>query len=216
MKNRFFWTVLALFLSYTAAFAGEKVHVTAVSEFSTANPAKTIDVEVIGSASLGENQLNELDIIHCNVAKIYSPKRGKRAASFAVIPVSYTSDGVTKNLSGNFYGKYSANVISKETIKNADKAKVGKKAVLSVGNHFIKGVAPVAALAEGMIKNEDGNRIQSGVKQVYKSSPISYVEKGKELDIKPGDSFYLVFKPVTKSNPQEIEQEIEADEASEE
>ena len=55
-------------------------------------------------------------------------------------------------------------------------------------------------MAEGMIENEEGNRIQSGVKKVYKESPLSYVEKGQELKMESGDSFYLIFKPAGDLN----------------
>ena len=217
MKNKYLSLFIALMLSFCAAnAASDKVHVYANSEFKTAAPAKSINVTVISDTVIGTNALKAEDVLHCNVVKITNPKRGKRAASFTVCPVSYTSEGETKPISGNFYGKYSTNVLSKEELKNVDAMKVGKKAAISVGNHFVKGIAPAIAMAEGMVKNEEGNRIQSGVKQVYKDSPLSYVEKGKDLVIEPGDSFYLVFKPSKSRNSQEIAAEVEADDSSDE
>ena len=203
---------VAIVLSFAAANASDKVHVAANTEFNTAAPAKSIDVTVIESTLIGTNLLEENDILHCSVVKITDPKRGKRAASFAVCPLSYTtSEGTTKAINGSFYGKYSEKVLSKDDINSANALKVGKKAAVSVGNHFVKGVAPAVALAEGMIKNEDGNRLESGVKQVYKDSPLSYVEKGKDIVIERGDTFYFVFKPSKSKNTQEIETEADAD-----
>ena len=60
-----------------------------------------------------------------------------------------------------------------------------------------------------MIKNEDGNRIESGVKKVYKDSPLSYVEKGEELNIRPNDKFYLIFKPTNGSYNNDIDVDID-------
>ena len=93
---------------------------------------------------------------------------------------------------------------------------VGKKAAISVGNHFVKGVAPAISLAEGMIKNEDGNRLESGVKNVYKSSPLSYIEKGNDLVLERGDYFYLIFKPSKSKNPKDIVDEVNSDNDEEE
>ena len=43
-------------------------------------------------------------ILHCNVLKVTGPKRGKRSASFMVTPISYTSEGNTIQIKGNYYG----------------------------------------------------------------------------------------------------------------
>ena len=199
MKSKIFLIAIMMFLSLTAVYAeSDKVHVSVMEEFNTINPSQTIDVRAIEYGTLGRYLIKAGDIIHCNVIKVTNPKRGKRAASFTVIPVSVTSEGVTTEIKEKLYGKYAERIISKEELKNIDAGKVGKKAAITVGNHFIKGVAPVASLAEGMIKNEEGNRLESGVVQVYKDSPLSYVEKGKELELEPGKSFYLIFKPEKK------------------
>lgn len=207
--KKLLYSLLALSISVTAVFASsDTVHVSAVSEFNTANPAQKIDVKVISDSNLGSHTLKEGDIIHCNVVKVTDPKIGKRAATFAVCPTSYTSDEHTTQIDENYYGKYASKVISKEELKNVDPLKVGKKAALSVGNHFVQGIAPAYYMAEGMIKNEDGNRIESGVKGVYKHTPLSYIEKGQEVDIKEGQEFYLVFKPSKSKKSEDITKEV--------
>ena len=196
MRNKIILSILTLFCSLSVVnAASDKVHVAAIEEFDTTKPLQKIDVQVIEPTTLGTHALHNGDIIHCNVIKVTDPKRGKRSASFAVCPTSYTTEGNTVTIKENYYGKYASKVISKEELKKVDKVKVGKKAVLTVGNHFVKGLTAGVTMAEGMIENEEGNRIQSGVKKVYKESPLSYVEKGQELKIEPGDSFYLIFKP---------------------
>ena len=207
MKNKILLSLLSLFFTLTTVNAAtDKVHVSIVGEFDTAHPSQSIDVSVIEDGTLGSHILKKGDVMHCNIVKVTDPKRGKRSASFAVCPTSYTSNGETVTIEENYYGKYASKVISKEELKKVDKVTVGKKAVLTVGNHFVKGLTAGVTLAEGMIENEEGNRIESGVKKVYKESPLSYVEKGQELKIDSGETFYLIFKPA-KGNKADISEE---------
>ena len=55
-------------------------------------------------------------------------------------------------------------------------------------------VGPSIALVEGTIKNEQGNRAKSAVVSVYESTPLSYANKGKELEFKQGQVFIMNFK----------------------
>ena len=213
MKNKVIISVLALFITMSAAnAASEKIHVAAIEDFDTANPLQKIDVRVLENSELGSNYLKAGDTIHCNVIKVTDPKRGKRSASFAVCPTSYTTEEGTVAIKENYYGKYASRVISKEELKNIDAVKVGKKAALAVGSHFVKGLTTGVTLAEGMIENEEGNRLESGVKKVYKESPLSYVEKGQELVINTGDTFYLIFKPAKSSDASDIAEELPEEE----
>ena len=50
------------------------------------------------------------------------------------------------------------------------------------------------ALVEGTVKNEQGNRAKSAVVSVYESTPLSYANKGDELEFKKGDVFIMNFK----------------------
>lgn len=56
--------------------------------------------------------------------------------------------------------------------------------LLSEGVSFVKGVW----------KNPENNRLKSGVVQVYKDSPLSYVEEGKDVYITKDTMFLLKFK----------------------
>ena len=196
MKNKILFWLFSMLLSISMVNAAtDKIHVTMVGEFDTVNPSKTIDVKVLEDNIMGNHVVKTGDIIRCNVLTVTDPKRGKRKASFTVRPMEIISNGETTVISENLCGKYAEKIISKEELKKIDKLKAGKKAVLTVGNHFVKGLTAGVTLAEGMIENEEGNRLESGVKKVYKESPLSYVEKGEELDLETGESFYLIFKP---------------------
>ena len=62
-------------------------------------------------------------------------------------------------------------------------------------------VGPSVALVEGTIKNEQGNRAKSAVVSVYESTPLSYANKGKELEFKKGQIFVMNIK--LKKNAEE-------------
>ena len=55
-------------------------------------------------------------------------------------------------------------------------------------------VAPTVGLVEGAVKNEKGNRAKSAVVSAYESTPLSYANKGKDLEFKKGQIFIMNFK----------------------
>ena len=183
--------LLALMLSTAVAYAAENVKVSALEEFNTTSPAQTIDVKVVSGAELGGLMLNEGDVIHCEVLSVTPPAVGKRDASFAVKPISVNSG---TPIEGNWVGNYSKRVLSKDELKNIDAGKVAVSATKKVGGLFVKGFGQGVSFAEGVVENKGKKPIRSGIKKVYKDSPLSYVEKGDELTISPEDTFYFVFK----------------------
>ena len=195
MKNKFLLLLLAFTIFMPASYSSAiQMKVSAINEFKTDAPSKTINVSVREDIMLGQYSIHAGDKLLCNVLEVTDPKRGKQNAGIYVQPVSYTSSGKTILINDEYIGKYSKTVLSKEEIMNMPKLGLVKKAAVTVGSFYIKGLSQGVSLAEGIVRNEDGNRLKSGVKQVYEDSPLSYVEKGSELDIMPGDDFYLVFK----------------------
>ena len=182
-----------LILAALQSEAAVQLKVSAVSKFDTSKPAKTIDVKIREDAQLGEYNLKAGDTMLCKVIDVSSPKRGKRNACFTVQPTEIVSNGQNIHIKEEFYGKYSKTVLSKEELKNMPKGQIVEKAAVTAGSFVIKGLGQGVSMAEGMIKNQEGNRIKSGVKQVYEDSPISYIEKGQDLNITTGDNFYFIF-----------------------
>jgi len=199
MKKKLLVLGLALLMQTGMVFANTQVKVASMNEFKTAAPSKTLNVEVLEEAGFGDYTLKAGDVINCAVIDVDKPKRGKRDASFYVQAVSFESNGGVTKLDKAYIGKYSKTVLSKEELKNIDYAKVAEKTVLTVGNYFVKGLSTGVAFVQGVAENKDDGRIKSGVKKAYKESPLSYVEKGTDLDIKPNDTFYLVFKIVDQN-----------------
>ena len=195
MKKTLFLLLLMVIINMPSVYAETaQIKVTTLNEFRTDAPSETINVNVQENAVLGEYQLKAGDILSCNVLQITDPKRGKQNASFFVQPTSYISNEQKYEIKEEYFGKYSKTVLSLEELKQIPPGKVIKTAALTVGSHFVKGLSTGVHFAEGLVQNEDNNRLKSGIKKAYKESPLSYVEKGQQLDLKAGDTFYLVFK----------------------
>ena len=192
--KKFLLVFLGLFLCTNFAQAADQVKVMAIDNFRTDNPTENISVRVLEDSELGIYNLEHNSVLNCKVLKIVDPKRGKRNASFYVKPLSYSNNNGTYAIEEEMYGKYFLKRLTKEELKKIKPTQVAKSAALTVGNHFMQGLSTVYYFGEGMVKNEEGNRLKSGTVKAYKKSPLSYVEEGEQLDIKTGDSFYFVFK----------------------
>lgn len=174
--------------------AATQIKVSAVQEFSTEKPTKTIDVKVLHDYELGNYNLSENTILTCRILDIIEPKRGKRDATFYVMPVYYNSNNEMRSFEEEMYGKYSKRVLNKEELKKIPSFKTLKKLSLSVGNHFITGLSTGYAFVEGVVKNEKDGRIKSGVVNAYEESPLSYISTGEQINLQVGDEFYFVFR----------------------
>lgn len=162
------------------------VGVLALDSLSTANPPKSITVRLIQPLILDDLSLDEGTEIRGNVIDVVSPKRLKRNAKFTFVPLTYINkSGVECRFEDNVTAIYS---------KPLDKRGIVKKGVVGVGNFFYKGLNMGVAAVEGAVKNEDGNRFESSIHSAYEASPVSYVEKGHDIVIRPQDIFYLKFK----------------------
>ena len=182
--------VLTAFLIINPAIA-KNIKVEALSDFSTANPPKTWKIKVVeGFVTDNGLTLHPNTIIEGDIIDIASPKRLKRAATFTFVPQTYYDPqfGHTKEVKRDFQGKYSA--------KNDITAKkIAKQGAITAGNIIVGSfVAPTVGLVEGAIKNEKGNRAKSAVVSAYESTPLSYANKGKELEFKKGQVFIMNFK----------------------
>lgn len=194
MIKKFVLLVICFLIQISAAHAAVQMKVIAINEFRTDKPSDSLDVRVVNETLLGKYTLGVNSVLHCKVLKVIDPRRGKRNASFYVQPIYYIENDKTVNIEDEIYGKYSKFVLSKEELKNFPTFKFMKTAALTVGNYFIKGISIAYSFGEGVVKNEQDNRLKSGVVNAYEESPLSYIGEGEQLDIKVGDDFYLVFK----------------------
>lgn len=194
MLKKIWLSILCFCLQVSISYAAVHIKVASMQDFTTDKPSKELDVKVLEAVELGEYNIKESSTLHCQVLEVVDPKRGKRNATFYVRPLSYSKNDETICIKEDYYGRYSKTVMSKEELKKIPPGKVVKNAALSVGNHFVKGISLGYYFLEGIVDNEGENRLKSGAKRAYKSTPLSLVEEGAQLDIKTGDDFYFVFK----------------------
>ena len=211
MTKKIFLLLVCLLFQMSASFAAVQMKVVAINEFRTDKPSDSLDVKVAEDTELGKHKLGMNSTLHCKVIKVIEPKRGKRNASFYVQPEYYVEGGNTVKITEEVYGKYSKRILSKEELKKIPPFKVMKSAALAVGNYFIKGLSIAYSFGEGVVKNEQDNRLKSGVVNAYEASPLSIINEGEQLDIKTGDDFYLVFKTADDD-----EEHINADDSEQE
>lgn len=197
--KKFLILMLCMMFSSAAFASSVQMKVTAIEDFNTQNPSAHIKVKVNNDIQLGNYNIKSGDVLENQVLNVTEPKRGKRNACFYVKPLYYVSEGSAVDMKEEFYGKYSKTILSKEELKKIPPGKVVKKAALTVGSHFVKGLSTGVAFAKGVVNNEEDNRLKSGVVEAYKESPLSYAGKGEELDIKSGDEFYFVFNTEAES-----------------
>ncbi len=192
MWQKFLFLSFLIILSCMFAKANaQTVMVSALNEISTAKPTATVSVKLDEPLTITNEQiLNSGVIITGALTDIKRPKRLKRNAKFSIEPKTYTDEN----------GEVCKISKIKATYKTKpDKKSLAKKAALKAGGLVVKGLTPQVAIIEGAIKNEEGNVVKSSLKSLYKASPLSYVEKGNDIDIKPEQQFYLKFADTTKS-----------------
>lgn len=186
MRQKFLYLCFIIIIQamFTQAFA-KTIEVQALNDFSTSNPPASLSIKLLEPIELDNNiTLMTGSEVSGKITDVVSPKRLKRNAKFSFNPVYYTYDGNTAMLNTKVKAKYA---------QPKDKGHIAKKAAVSVGNFFFKGLSMGVAAVEGAINNTQENRLKSSAEAVYESSPISYVEKGKDIEIKKMDVFYLNF-----------------------
>ncbi len=186
MKKNLYLLVLIFGLLCQPVLA-KTVAVEALNDFSTENPSARMSIKILEDLAIDDNVVfSEGTVVDGKVVDVTDPKRLKRDATFTFVPLSYVDkNGKTIDVKGYYPAKYTTKLNKGELAKN-----VG----LGVGNFFVKGLSLGYSAVEGAVKNEKDNRFKSSVTEVYKDSPLSYVEKGTELVIEKNQMFYLNFK----------------------
>lgn len=171
--------------------SSNKVIVESLENFSFIKEGSPVTLKILEGNEFKNGIIFEKGtVLNAKAAKMVDPKRGKRNGYLIIDPVSYTipSTGETRKIDDEYWV---ANVYGYKPfdVKNAV---IG--AGLFAGGMFVKGLGQVYYFGKGIIKPEDGeNRLKSGVKSVYKNSPLAYIEEGEELNIKTGDVLLLKF-----------------------
>ena len=150
-KNLFVVCVGSVLLGAFSAADAQTIEVKALEHFSTSNPPKTMEIELSDSLNLQDDGiLVPGTIINGKISNVKAPKRLKRDAKFTFKPSTYkTPEGESKIIKSDVKATYT---------KNANADRIIQSAVLSVGNHFFKGLKMGVSAIQGAVKNEKGNR----------------------------------------------------------
>lgn len=190
-----FLLFLTIFFSFSA-FGADKIHLKALDDFNSQNPSQTFSAQVLEDVLVDNVLLSQGDKINCELLKIKDAKRAKIDAKIYFKLISYENNNSVYNFEKNLSAKYAKKVLNKKEIKNISPKKVVKTAASVVGGAVVEGFSYGVSFVDGVITNEEGNRLKSGAKQVYDDSFLSYVEYGDEVDIKIDDIFYFVVKEI--------------------
>lgn len=182
--------ILLIVLIFSTSVYAKNVKVEAMSDFSTANPPKIWSVKIVEGFVTDDYPVYAGSIVKGKIESVADPKRLKRNANFTFVPTDYYDYKTQQwyEIKRDFSGKYSS-------LTDISAKSIAKTGAVAVGNKLVDGFfGPSVALIEGAVKNEQGNRAKSAAVSVYESSPISYVNKGKDLEIKQGQIFVMNFK----------------------
>ena len=210
MKKNFIFAILTLiFFVSMPANAAKSVKVTALTEFNSLTPTDQMKVVVIEHAEFKNGIVFEDGtILKGEIFDVKQPKRAKLNASFKFRPTSYTYNGKTQKINDSeFIAKYAP-------YKELDKAGLATSAATTAGSMLfhIPLLSESVSLVKGMWKNQENNRLKSGVVQVYKDSPLSYIEEGKDVVITKDTLFVLKFK---SSDEEDLDQPATTEEQTE-
>lgn len=185
---------LIIFFIKNCAYSWDTIHVRALSDFTSVNPSNTFQTQVIEEGKVFETTLFKDDILNLKLKEIKAPTRGKNDAKIYFNVLNYQNNFEPHEFFEPLVAKYSKTAINKEEIKKMPKKGLIKKGAGAIGDYFFKGVSYGISFADGVATNEEGNRLKSGVKQLYDDSFLSLIEYGKDIEIKKGDEFYFIIK----------------------
>ncbi|MBS4759230.1 MAG: hypothetical protein KHX03_00850 [Clostridium sp.] len=191
MKKIVFYLVLALIFISAPVYAAQSVKVSALTPFNSLRPVTTMKVMTLERVEFKNGIVFEDGtVIYGEVFDVKQPKRAKLNASFKFRPTSYTYNGRTYEIDDpEFIAKYAE-------YKELDKAGLATSAATTAGGliFHIPLLSEGVSLVKGMWKNNENNRLKSGVKQVWDDSFFSYVEEGNDVVINKDTMFILKFK----------------------
>jgi len=174
-----------------------KIIVQLESSLSSKDPPKTIVVVANNDYKLPNSKILEKGSeIHLEITKVNEEKVGKINANIQakVTKLYFPSKDETIIVT---------NPNATVTISHYEKLDIADKTIdtgITVANHFVKNIAAPAHFAKGAVMAESGNRLNSGFKETYDKSVLSYTGKGQALDFKAGDLVTMSFYVKDSSN----------------
>ncbi len=190
--------LLALIIFFVAPANAKATLVEAMTPYNSDTPTDIVVFKVAHS-NLVENYgiLYSGDIVEGIVIRAKDNSRLKQNATFSLKITRITQRNGNIQEPQNLYAKYTTEL---------DKVETSKTAALTVGNFFVKGLSCGYRTVEGAVKNPEGNRFKSAGVALYNSTPLAYINKGKDILINVGDNFLLNIEVVTPEDQNIIDE----------
>ena len=195
MKKILFIFAFILFFINSAHAKDIKVKVESLNDMNVYENNQSLRARVVEDTKLKNDIILQKDaVLDSKIIEIVPPKRAKRNGYLIIEPVVYIYDNLVIPIK-------SEELRAKVTYyTKPDYKKKAAEAAIGAGASFIKGGQYVARFSEGVIKASEGeSRLKSGFENLYQNSAISYIGKGKEINIKQGDA--LVYKFFFEDTP---------------
>lgn len=190
MKKIFLTILFSFIFGLPVSAKTQTVKIIALSDFSTESPSHLFRAEIIEDKEFKGELLESGTIIEGLVTRVENPKRGKQNAYFVFLPYIIFHDEQMVVSQKPFAV---AKVVGYSPI---DTKKLVGRVFKTAANFAIKGASFGISFVEGAAKAEEGERIQSGLVNIYNDSPLSYIEPGKDLNIEPGDILIIKLKEI--------------------
>ena len=193
MKKYVFLFISLLFLTLNAAIADilpSNVYVVTEKDINHSEINKNQILEFLALDNYGVDDgiiINKGDIVKVKIKDYVKPKRGKRNGYYKI---EYIGDNGT--LSGTM------KVSTPKDLKD-----IAKSAGISITGHILKvpGFSQAIAVSKGLISpNQDESRLKSAGKNLYESTPLTYIEKGSDFCVEKDGIIVLKLKPENNDN----------------
>lgn len=187
MKKRILFMIF-IYLLVAANLGAQAKTVVAKTllDFDSTNPPREFSVKIVEDTLFDEGiQLEKDAVINGKIVKVIPPKRLKRDAYFVFKAKNYTipsQDDKIVRIRNISESKFKV-----KPYEPVNKAELAEKAAVAAAGTMVKGLSVGIGFAKGVIAPDEGeNRLQSGVKNAYESSPLSYCSKGENLFLEAG------------------------------
>ena len=141
-----------------------------------------IKLKAIDNYSISKDEIIEKNSeIMVRIVQYSQPKRGKRNGYLKVNLISYEIPSKNEK---RMPKEELIGTLRLSTPK--DLKSIAESAGVTVAGHLLKvpGFSQAIAVSKGLLEpNENQSRIKSAGENLYKSTPLVYIEKGKELNI---------------------------------
>lgn len=190
--------VITLLIFFTAPANAKATLVEAMTPYNSDNPTDTVVFKIVNTNYIANyGILYSDDIVEGIVIRAKDNNRLKQNATFSLKITKIRQRNGELQEPQNLFAKYTTEL---------DKVETTKTAALTVGNYFVKGISCGYRTIEGAVKNPEGNRFKSAGVALYNSTPLSYINKGKDISIDVGNEFLLNIEVVTPTDKNIIDE----------